>query len=85
MTDVTQILSDTEQGDTQVCEQLLPLVYDELWKLAAWKMAQAFGTTKCCFPGGRIRPGRRRRAAMVGSQHRKPGSGPRSRQMGNVR
>ena len=40
MTDVTRILSDIEQGDTQASEQLLPLVYDELWKLAASKMAQ---------------------------------------------
>ena len=85
MTDVLRILSDIEQGDTQVCEQLLPLVDDELWKLVAWKMAQAFGTMKCYFSDGRIRPGRRWRAAMVGSQHRKPGSGPRSRQMEDVR
>ena len=40
MTDVTQILSDTEQGDTQASGQLFPLVHDELWKLAASKMAQ---------------------------------------------
>jgi hypothetical protein len=40
MTDVTRILSDIEQGDTQASEQLLPLVYDELWKLAASTMAQ---------------------------------------------
>ncbi len=38
--DVTQILSDIEQGDGQAAEQLLPLVYDELRKLAAAKMAQ---------------------------------------------
>jgi len=40
MTDVTQILSAIEQGDPSAAEQLLPLVYDELRKLAAKKMAQ---------------------------------------------
>jgi RNA polymerase sigma factor (TIGR02999 family) len=40
MSDVTQILSAIEQGDPHAAEQLLPLVYDELRKLAAQKMAQ---------------------------------------------
>jgi RNA polymerase sigma factor (TIGR02999 family) len=40
MTDVTQILSQIEQGDPSAAEQLLPLVYDELRRLAAQKMAQ---------------------------------------------
>ena len=40
MSDVTRILSDIEQGDPQAAEKLLPLVYDELRKLAAAKMAQ---------------------------------------------
>jgi RNA polymerase sigma factor (TIGR02999 family) len=40
MADVTQILQDIEQGDPHAAEQLLPLVYDELRKLAAQKMAQ---------------------------------------------
>ena len=35
MSDVTRILSAIEQGDPQAAEQLLPLVYDELRKLAA--------------------------------------------------
>ncbi len=39
MTDVTRILSAIEQGDRQAAEQLLPLVYDELRRLAAEKMA----------------------------------------------
>lgn len=39
MSDVTQILSQIEQGDPSVAEQLLPLVYDELRKLAAAKLA----------------------------------------------
>jgi RNA polymerase sigma factor (TIGR02999 family) len=40
MSEVTQILSAIEQGDPQAAEQLLPLVYDELRKLAAARMAQ---------------------------------------------
>ncbi len=40
MTEVTQILSAIERGDPQAAAQLLPLVYDELRKLAAQKMAQ---------------------------------------------
>jgi RNA polymerase sigma factor (TIGR02999 family) len=40
MTDATRILSAIELGDPQAAEQLLPLVYDELRKLAAQKLAQ---------------------------------------------
>ena len=40
MTDVTQILSEIERGDPSAADQLLPLVYDELRKLAAAKLAQ---------------------------------------------
>jgi len=40
MTDVTQILSAIQQGDAQAAEQLLPLVYDELRRLAAARLAQ---------------------------------------------
>jgi RNA polymerase sigma factor (TIGR02999 family) len=39
MSDVTRILSAIEQGDPSAAEQLLPLVYDELRKLAAQKLA----------------------------------------------
>ena len=39
MSDVTQILSAIEQGDGQAAERLLPLVYDELRKLAAAKLS----------------------------------------------
>lgn len=39
MNDVTQILSDIELGDPQAAQRLLPLIYDELRKLAAQKMA----------------------------------------------
>jgi RNA polymerase sigma factor (TIGR02999 family) len=40
MTDVTRVLSAIEQGDPKAAEQLLPLVYDELRKLAARKLAR---------------------------------------------
>jgi RNA polymerase sigma factor (TIGR02999 family) len=40
MSEVTQILAEIEAGDTQAAGRLLPLVYDELRKLAARKMAQ---------------------------------------------
>jgi RNA polymerase sigma factor (TIGR02999 family) len=39
MTDVTQILAQVESGDSKAAQQLLPLVYDELRKLAAQKLA----------------------------------------------
>src|SRR5215204_1169525 len=39
MSDVTRILSQIESGDPSAAEQLLPLVYDELRKLAAAKLA----------------------------------------------
>src|SRR5262249_40241561 len=39
MTDVTRILAAIEQGDSSAAGQLLPLVYDELRKLAARKLA----------------------------------------------
>jgi len=39
MNEVTQILSDIEAGDPRAAEQLLPLVYDELRRLAAEKLA----------------------------------------------
>jgi RNA polymerase sigma factor (TIGR02999 family) len=39
MANVTQILSQIEQGDPRATEQLLPLVYDELRKLAAARLA----------------------------------------------
>jgi RNA polymerase sigma factor (TIGR02999 family) len=40
MSDVTQILNAIESGDANAAKQLLPLVYDELRRLAAQKMAQ---------------------------------------------
>ena len=40
MTEVTRVLSAIEQGDPSAAEHLLPLVYDELRKLAAQRLAQ---------------------------------------------
>ena len=40
MNDVTQMLSKIQQGDSKAVEQLFPLIYEELRKLAAAKMAQ---------------------------------------------
>jgi RNA polymerase sigma factor (TIGR02999 family) len=40
MSDLTGILSQIEQGDPHAAEKLLPLVYDELRKLAAARLAQ---------------------------------------------
>jgi RNA polymerase sigma factor (TIGR02999 family) len=40
MSDVTRILSAIEEGDPHAADQLLPLVYEELRKLAAQKLAQ---------------------------------------------
>jgi RNA polymerase sigma factor (TIGR02999 family) len=40
MNDVTRILSDVERGAPRAAEQLLPLVYDELKRLAAQRLAQ---------------------------------------------
>jgi hypothetical protein len=40
MSEVTRILSAIEQGDPHAAEQLLPLVYDELHRLAAHQLAQ---------------------------------------------
>ena len=39
MSDITRILTDIEQGNAQSTEKLLPLVYNELRRLAAHKMA----------------------------------------------
>ena len=40
MSEITQILSAIEAGEMRTAEQLLPLVYEELRKLAAARMAQ---------------------------------------------
>jgi hypothetical protein len=43
MSDVTQILSRMQAGDSHAAEHLLPLVYDELRRLAASRLAQEIG------------------------------------------
>lgn len=40
MSEVTRVLTAIDQGDPQAADQLLPLVYDELRRLAAHKLAQ---------------------------------------------
>jgi RNA polymerase sigma factor (TIGR02999 family) len=40
MSEVTRILSAIQEGDSHAAEQLLPLVYDELRKLASQRLAQ---------------------------------------------
>jgi hypothetical protein len=40
MTDVTRLLDALEQGDPRAAEEMLPLVYDELRRLAAQKLAR---------------------------------------------
>jgi len=40
MSDVTQILEAIHGGDPKAAEELLPLVYEELRKLASWRMAR---------------------------------------------
>src|SRR5271155_3607156 len=40
MSDITRILSAIDQGDPAAAEKLLPLVYDELRKLAAARLGQ---------------------------------------------
>jgi hypothetical protein len=50
MSDVTCILSAIEQGDPHAAEQLLPLVYDELRKLAAEKLSNERPGPRRCRP-----------------------------------
>lgn len=40
MSELTNILAAMEQGRSQAAEELLPLVYEELRRLAAWRLAQ---------------------------------------------
>jgi ECF sigma factor len=46
MKGVTEILSQIQSGDPRAAEQLLPLVYDELCKLAAARLAIGFPSPK---------------------------------------
>src|SRR6187399_798140 len=71
MSDVTRILSQIEQGDPQAAEKLLPLIYDQLRKLAAAKLShekpgqtlsatalvhEAYLRLLGCDPGGDVQP-----------------------------
>ena len=47
MSAITVILNRAQQGDPHAAEELLPLVYDELRKLAAAKMANESRDTGC--------------------------------------
>ncbi len=48
MSDVTHILDTIEQGDARATDELLPLVYQELRRLAAQKMSQERPDTFLC-------------------------------------
>jgi hypothetical protein len=61
MSDVTSILSRIEQGDPQAAEKLLPLVYEELRKLAA---AEAMRRIL-------VENARRRKSSKRGGDHRR--------------
>ena len=66
MTDVTRILHSVESGDAKAADQLLPLVYDELRKLAAHKMVNEL-------PGQTLQPTALAHEAwlrLVGSEQR---------------
>ena len=61
MKDVTQILSAIERGDPQAARQLLPLVYDELRKLAELRLdheakGQTLQATELVHEGSTPRP-----------------------------
>src|ERR1700750_2257343 len=61
MSEVTRILSAIEQGDPHAAERLLPLVYDELRRLAAQRLApeapRANPQTTAPGPQAQPRPG----------------------------
>ena len=40
MSDITRILNSIEQGDPRAADELLPLIYAELRRMAAQKMAK---------------------------------------------
>jgi hypothetical protein len=67
MADVTQILRAIEQGDPRAAEQLLPLVYDELRRLAAQPRCDCAGEEHQV-----KRPGRSRRQADPSPAQAKP-------------
>ena len=71
MSDVTRVLTQIESGDPSAAELLLPLVYDELRKLAAARLAQEKPgqTLQATAPGARgVLAAGGRRAGEVGGQ-----------------
>ena len=70
MSDVTHILAAIERGDPKAVDQLLPLVYDELRRLAAQRLAQERARTDLASDGPGARglrpPCRGQRAAALG-------------------
>jgi hypothetical protein len=67
VSDVTLILNAVERGDRKAAEELLPLVYDELRRVAAWHLANE-------------RPGQTLQAtALVHEAYRDEGAGEGSR------
>jgi len=57
MSDVTRILERVEQGDGKAAEELLPLVYEELRKLAAARMPRNPQAKPCNPPRWFMKPG----------------------------
>ena len=51
------ILDRVQQGDPKAAEELLPLVYDELRRLAAHKMANEAPAKRCNPPRSSTKPG----------------------------
>ena len=51
MNEMTRILSAIERGDSRAADQLLPLVYDELRRLAAQRLSQE--SARANSPGNR--------------------------------
>jgi hypothetical protein len=70
MTDGTQVFSQIEQGSLSAAEQALPLVYDELHKLAAnqngTQIAGAGSSGDCLGPRGMCSPGGRGNSTALG-------------------
>src|SRR5262245_30043345 len=79
MSDLTRILSELAQGDARAAGQLLPLVYDELRKLAAARLArEAPGNTLDARRGRALSLTRPARAGLhrYAARPRKRGSAP---------
>jgi hypothetical protein len=50
MSELTRILEAVDHGDVKASQELLPLVYQELRRLAAWRMAQENPGRPCSPP-----------------------------------